>query len=424
LMILLLSQHRPVAFRLLRRECMILVGKLFPKRDTFCCYVITEMKKLFIISSILLVAVLIFLGVYNVAFKKNASLSSIKSQSLPTNNSADPAGKKGDVQVKTKIYAVSERAVLGPFVNAKKEKIIYYSANDGTVWESKLDGSSIEKVEAKTIDGLKNVSWSPDGINTLAEISNSGGHAYFGYNHASSVGKKLQSGIDLAVWNNEGSGIIYKYFDSTTKKRSLNVANPDGSNWKQLADIPYQKISIAPVPQTSLVSFWELPAARAQSSLQTVGSLGGEIKTVLSGKYGADYAWAKDGKKAAVSFLAQPGKSIMNLGVVTLDGDYQDLGIPTLASKTAWSKDGKTIYYALAGSVPDGAVMPDDYDSKKFTSSDTFWKVDIETGQKDRIVETSEIKEDYDASQLMLTPAEDALLFVNRKDGKLYRISL
>jgi len=157
---------------------------------------------------------------------------------------------------------------------------------------------------------------------------------------------------------------------------------------------------------------------------QLIGSLGGDVKTVFSGKYGADYVWSPDGKKAAVSFLAQQGKSQMNLGIVTLDGAYQDLGIPTLASKVVWSKDGKTLYYALAGSIPDGAVMPDDYDSKKFTSSDTFWKVDTTTGQKSRIVETSDIMQNYDASQLFLSPTEDALFFVNRIDGKLYRINL
>lgn len=378
------------------------------------------MKKLFIFSAILLVVVLIFLGVYNVVFKKTASPSTAAVQTTQTSGAAPLNDKAGASQAKPKIQAVSDQAVFGPFFSKTKQKLTYYSVADGTVWQSDPDGSNKTKTEATTVSGVQNVQWSPDGSSTLAKINNS----YYEYNHVSSVGKKLQSGTDLAVWNNEGSGIIYKYFDSKTKKRSLDVADPDGSNWKQVADIPFQKISIAPVPQTSLISFWNLPAASQQSNLQTVGSLGGDVKTVFSGKYGADYAWSPDGKEAAVSFLATQGKSQMNLGIVTLDGSYQDLGIPTLASKIVWSKDGKTLYYALAGGIPDGAVMPDDYMNKKFTSSDTFWKVDTTTGQKDRIVEPADIAQNYDASQIFLSPTEDALFFVNRIDGKLFRIDL
>lgn len=378
------------------------------------------MKKLFIFSAVLLVLVLIFLGIYNLAFRKNFPQISSRSEQNVQNvgpnqteiNSVN--NSRGE-----KISALSSQAVIGPFLNSQKQLIAYY-ATDGTVWQIGLDGKGETKTEATPVAGLQNVTWSPTGSQTLSKTRD----GYFEYDHSKSSGKKLQAGMDLAVWSNEGNKIIYKYFDSQAKKRSLNVADPDGGNWKQIADIPFQKISIAPVPQSSLISFWELPAAATQSALQTVGSLGGEVKTIFTGKYGADYLWSPDGKKAAVSFLAAQNKTQLNLGIVTLEGDYQDLGIPTLVSKAVWSKDAKTLFYALAGAIPEGATMPDDYAGQKFISTDTFWKVDVTTGQKSRIVEPENITGDYDASQLMLSPKEDALFFVNRKDGKLYRLWL
>ena len=68
--------------------------------------------------------------------------------------------------------------------------------------------------------------------------------------------------------------------------------------------------------------------------------------------------------------------------------------------------------------------MPDDYQNNKFNTSDTFWKMDIATGEKERIIEAVDIKEKYDSSSLFLSATEDALYFINKRDHKLYRISL
>jgi len=141
------------------------------------------MKKLIIFSAILLAVVLIFLGIYNVVFKKTSLPSGTASQNMPA--SATPTAGTGNTsQAKTKIYAVSDQAVLGPFFNKTKQKLTYYSAADGTVWQSDPDGSNKTKTEATTVSGIENVQWSPDGSSTLAQINNS----YYEFNHLSNVG--------------------------------------------------------------------------------------------------------------------------------------------------------------------------------------------------------------------------------------------
>ena len=103
---------------------------------------------------------------------------------------------------------------------------------------------------------------------------------------------------------------------------------------------------------------------------------------------------------------------------------YQNLGIPSIATKTTWSKNSKTLYYALPGSLPADAVMPNDYFTKPLLTQDTFWKVSIETGEKKRIVETRNITKNYDATSMMVNDDETMLVFVNRIDGKMYTIAL
>ena len=77
------------------------------------------MKKLFIISAILLVVVLIFLGIYNFAFRKNIPINenkTIETENLQTNN---------NISVKTeKITTISNGPAISPTVNKKTEKVL------------------------------------------------------------------------------------------------------------------------------------------------------------------------------------------------------------------------------------------------------------------------------------------------------------
>jgi hypothetical protein len=82
------------------------------------------------------------------------------------------------------------------------------------------------------------------------------------------------------------------------------------------------------------------------------------------------------------------------------------------------------LYYALPGSLPTDAVMPNDYFTKPLFTQDTFWKVSVETGEKNRIVETRNITKNYDATSMMVNDDETMLVFVNRIDGKMYTIAL
>lgn len=383
---------------------------------------ISTMKKLFIISSVLLFIVLVLLGVYNFAFKKDkvVNLPQVQVEQV-----ANEDTKKELIIKKEKIVAVSSGQAVGVSINKKTGELKYYNPTNGSVWKIEESNGKAEKIVDTKLKGLiKNASWSPDLSRSLLETSLDGKNVFYQLESVSSKEVLLKNGLDTAVWDNLGTKIFYKYYDEATKKRTLNIANPDGSDWQKVADIENRNISIAAIPLTSLVSFWNYPNADEESKLQTVGITGGEIKTISSGKKGADYLWAPNGSRALVSSLSANDKKSMTLGMVTIDGVYQDLGIPTLVSKCAWSDDNKTIYYALPGEIPTDATMPNDYQESKFTTADTFWKMDISTGEKSRIVEARDIVGKYDSSNLLLSSAEEALYFINKIDKKLYRIEL
>ncbi|MDP1619633.1 MAG: hypothetical protein Q8M12_01395, partial [bacterium] len=258
-----------------------------------------------------------------------------------------------------------------------------------------------------------------------SEFSTATGRSkFFLYDYAQNKGTQLKDNLDTVVWQNNEK-IFYKYFDAKTQTRTLNFANPDGSSWQKITDLAMKDLLIAPIPRTSLVSFWNKPDAFTETLMQSSPVLGGERKNIVKGKYGADYLWSQDGNSLLVGSVDAKGGSKLQLGVTnSLGGEYRNLGIPTLVSKCTWSKNNKAIYYALPGAIPTEAILPNDYLTDKFRTNDTFWKIDVATGEKSRLVDLENITAAYDAADLFLDPDESLLFFTNKIDGKLYKITL
>lgn len=380
-------------------------------------------KKAFIISSILFLIFLVFLGIYNFAFKKNSPQE--KEGFSVAQKSVSPVPEVQNNISPQKIQLLAEESVIAPTISRDREHVLYYDRSNGNVFETDLEGKNKKTVSNKDIPGLKNIIWSPEKNKVVSTFENNGKPIFYSYDYDSKISEKIPERIYDIVWANLEDKIIYKYFDSKTRKKFIGIADPDGSNWKQLAETSFDYVSIAPIPRSSLISFWNRPHGLEETALQTVGITGGEAKTIFSKKFGADYLWSPDGEKMLVSSSETKGSSRIMLATINKNGgEYQNLNIPTFVSKCVWSKDGKKVFYALPGSIPEGSVLPNDYASKKFTTRDTFWKVDVTTGKKERILELNEIKDNYDAENLFLSPSESALFFVNRIDGKLYRINI
>ena len=380
------------------------------------------MKKIFIISGILFGTTLLFWGVYNFAFKKETSITTKQTTPEQTKNAEKFMTTKKE---QGKIYVISDEAVIAPIFDKKKEKIIYYSKIDGTTWQMDSDGKNKEQLSAKELKGLESIEWNMDKTKVISTFQNEGKRAFFLYDFVENKATEIKKNADLIAWDNSGAKIIYKYFDEKTKNRSLEIADNNGSNFKTLVDkLPYRKISLKAVPQTSLIAYWNYPDINEESKLQIVSALGGENKILFEKRFGADFLWSPDGEKTLVSSFANNSDKKISLGIVDLTGKYTDLNFPTFAQKCVWSNDKKSIFCAIPGDIPNDAILPNDYNSGKIKTKDTFWKIDVTTGIKERVLELSELKNDYDADNLFLSSTEDALFFVNKIDGKLYRIDL
>jgi len=370
------------------------------------------LKKIFWFSLFVLIISSLFWGVYNLSFKNDSGTSN-KPSSDQNTSSASP-------KTNEKISAISNGTAIAPTLSPGKNSIEYFSS-DGKLMETDFYGQA-KTLSKKTFSSLEDASWSVDKKKIILKTGKNS-PVFSLFDPSSGNTSRLKDNLDEVVWQTNSDRILYKYYNPATKERTLNVADPDGSNWTKLADLNYKNLSIAQVPRTGLISFWNSGDANVETDFETVPVIGGNEQPISSHDFGADYLWSPDGNWALVSHSDKKGGFGMELGVMNSNGgEYKNLGIPTFVSKCAWSKDGKTVYYALPGEIPDNSVLPNDYKAGKFKTVDTFWKVDIMTGKKTRLVETKDINGRYDASQLFLNPSESLLFFVNKADGKLYKI--
>lgn len=386
-------------------------------------------KKIFIISSVFLLVALFFLGIYKLAFKTDSEniIAGKAEEYLESKSKSSGKETKKETSSKNnnqKIYAVSEESAIGPALT-QENRIKYYSQSNGNTIEISSDGQERKIISSANLSDLKGIFWSPSREKVISYFNKDGNASFYLYDFSKKESKQLPVGTDSVSWINNGSQIVYKFYDSKTKNRSISIADPDGSNWKKLSDINYKNVNLAQIPKSSMIAFWNSPNSLESTSLKTIPISGGEAKEIFSGKFGADYLWSPTGEKALVSSVDSKGGSKISLGSINKNGgEYIDFGIPTFVSKSVWTKDGKNIYYALPIFSKDSAMLPDEYANKKISSQDTFWKMDLITGEKERIVELDQIKGNFDAENLFLSSDESALFFVNRFDGKLYRIDL
>lgn len=379
------------------------------------------MKKVFYFSVGLLFLVLIFLGAYNFAFKNNVNDPTVTSE-VKVQTQENPFTKNAPIS--SSIVSPINESILGAGITPDGA-IVYYSLDDRSLKKATVEGKDKTILLSNFPGTPARIVWSLKKDKVLLFLKQDDGNMLW---HFADLTTKtlvpLKPEMSRIVWNNLGDKIFYQYTDPKNGGRTLNISNPDGTDWKILTAINSDSF-IASIPRSTAVSFWNKPTALEKTSFESISLTGENHKILLTEKYGADYLWSPNGERVLVSSSVEKGgNAILLSSMNSAGGELQSLSIPTLISKVIWSKDNKTLYYALPGSIPENAMLPNDYFEKPLTTKDTFWKVDTTTGKQTRLVDLKDITATFDSIDLFLSPDEDILFFTERATRRLYRIDL
>lgn len=378
------------------------------------------MKKLFFISLFFFILFLIILIAYNFAFKNNEN--SPVSKDAEITQELDTALQE-TAAISTRIENPINEEILGA-VTGPGGNLYYYSLSDEQIKKASFEGKDKITLLSNLPGAVERLVWSPTRDQVLIALRQG---TSLRWHHADVTAKSLtplKPAISRATWSQNGEQIYYQY-RSSTGEHSLDMASPNGSNFSTITELGSIDHFIESIPLSGRVAFWTRPTGLETTVLESIERNGTDKKTLLTGRYGADYLWSPNGKLILFSATRDRGSSTISLALMNENGgEVRDLGIPTFTSKAVWAKDSKTLYYALPGNLPGESVLPNDYYQKPLFSEDTFWKIDIETGQKSRILELDPGHPALDSSDLFLSNKEDYLFFTDRKSKRLYRIEL
>ncbi|NTW46043.1 MAG: hypothetical protein HGB18_03275 [Candidatus Moranbacteria bacterium] len=379
------------------------------------------MKKVFTVSIALFAVTLLFVGAYYLIFRKTGNTAIVDAtKHEESRQETEQAFLEGATE--SDIVAVTDFAVIGA-TDLDESHLAYFHGRN--LKRSTLGGGAEEILIDNLPGTAADASWSPDRSKVLVLLGTESGDRWHLVTLSDRKVTPLRNGISSPKWSNLSERIYYSYTDPGTGKAELDSAKPDGTDWKKISSLTSPTSFLQTIPSSATLSFWSRPSAFEETSMSIVPATGGEPRRIFSGKFGADYLWSPDGSKVLISNTVTKGGADVRLGIANRDGgEFRTLLVPTIVSKAVWSKDGKTVYYALPLSIPENSVLPNDYYNRPIHTQDSFWKIDTSTGKSERIIDPEAIGGTYDSIDPFMDQSQSYLFFTDRTSGKLFRIRL
>lgn len=391
-----------------------------------------NIKRFFIIAIVLLVLVVGALLIYNFFFKNPTEAQPQESPggALPS-SPADRGGlgnlSGGDGQStgnlsSLKIKPVSQEKVLSASIGEDGQTVKYYAKSSGNVYESDFDGNNLKKISSVSLANLVKALWSPDKQKVIGIFSDNGKIKKYFYDYNTNQSSLLNDNIGYIAWSPDSKKIAYQYSDPTQEQGNISISNPDGTGYKNIFKTRLDNL-VVEWPAKDKISIFQPPSGLAQGILYAINSNTGDFTRVLSDLFGLSVKWSPKADKILFSSTNGNGRG-PHLTLADETGThFKELKVSGLADKCVWSKDDKTVLCALPQEMSEYATWPDDYYKGLIILKDDFYKIDLETGQKTKILGSSDTIS-YDAQELFLSPKEDYLFFINRGDGLLYSLKL
>lgn len=165
-----------------------------------------------------------------------------------------------------------------------------------------------------------------------------------------------------------------------------------------------------------------LPSGSAQGILYLLDKNSGRITRLTGSKFGL--VGIVSPEKDWLLFSETNSNTGKNLQSKVLDissGDGKTLTFRTLPERCAFSQDTRIVFCSTFRESMENAFMPDDYYKGSFKN---FASDIVRVNLEQEVVETISPAMPADATRLEVTREEDALFFINKIDGNLYRLAL
>jgi len=374
-----------------------------------------QKKRIVLIFLVLVALIAGAFAVYYFFFKKPGVTVH---EPVPGTEQPAPEGEN-IVAIDEKLKGISATPAVSPVATADGARVLYAGKTNG-IFEVDFNGGNQKETTFTPLKNLYKIFWSKDRNEFAAVYANPDGRKTFYYNTQTKQTSPYDTHIDSLAFSPTENKLAYHYQETGGGINNISVADPSGANASTVINTRLQEARISWITQSE-VALSTAPSGLAPNLLWVLNVSSQKLSTVLTDMYGLTTIWAPDGERFLFSQTSQKGKGL-SLSVADKKGlSVKKLTPTTLPEKCVFAKDQKSIVCAAPIIVPD-IVWPDDYYKNLYNAQEQLWRINLVSGKKEMLYEFAATG--FDAANLILSPQEDILVFLNKKDGLLYSVKL
>lgn len=366
--------------------------------------------------------------------------SATPSGSLQAGSDTSTTTINSDPSIPQRIHQITADPISGSIVieSGSTTLVRYVDRATGHIYEAPIDIGAPTQISNTTIPKISEALWVPDGSAVyLRYLGVSGSLKTFYAKIKASSG----TSTDMSPYTLEGNflpdnitslslapnGVKIFYLGSGGNSAIGVITNQDGS----------KKVQVFSSPLDNWQSMWSetgslLLTSNAASSIPGISSL---LSNVTSGKglsqnkiltniFGLSTSISPSGEYVIYSEIVNGTVVLKAISLKEKVPTARTLSLKTLPEKCVWSKKDKgTLFCAIPQNIS-GSNVPDSWYQGVVSFVDTFWKINITSGETNLIYSPQSSNYQYDAINLGLNTDESYLVFTNKKDNSLWSLQL
>lgn len=330
---------------------------------------------------------------------------------------------------------VTKNAVAGLYATQKSGKayVNYIEKGTGNVFESRLGDMQINRISNSMMPRITEAYFSNQGRSVVVRYLKTKGDTISSFvldipkitslstSTSATVpsGRFLPAGImDMKISSDEKSAFYLTRSNIFDDRSSFgSIFNFEKNTVSDVFQSPFSEW--LPVSYNSKDVLLQTKASQNVAGfLYSFDIKTGVLKKIIGDINGLTTLPSPDGQHILYSESTKGGLVLHIYNIA--DNTTTDLILQTLPEKCLWKNDNTTIYCATPKNMA-GAAYPDVWYQGVVSFSDNLWQVDAKTGKSAVIlVPTSFITEQLDMTNLTLSPLQDFIYFVNKKDSSLW----
>ena len=292
---------------------------------------------------------------------------------------------------------LTDKKAISPVLSSDKLSVLYYGKDTGKLYSLKLDSGEESTVSDNSLPDLVSVFWSPTRKETIHLFNYSGEKVFKEYHLGNITGKKLDSNIQSVAFAPDGNLIAYYYFSEEGVGKVV-LSQPDGTYPKTIFNARLKNVTLT-WPSKDMLSL------KTDTDLFSLTLDGKKLNKLVDFAIALEEKWSPSGNKLLYSVFSNdpedPATLLWLNNLIT--NEVKQLEIPGSAYNCVWSIDDINVFCAIPNTA----------------SADDIYKINTVDGSYVLAAEPFMI-----LSELILSPLEDQVIFINAVDEKLYSIKL